>query len=240
MSSRLPKLGVALREGLLIGIGEADSGLGCGCVCPACGARLVARKGSTRVSHFAHHEGASCEYGAEAVAVQLAHRLLSESRRLTVPPVYALPHQLLRPVTTLELTELVVGNAFDSPIPDVLVRDSEGKPLLVQVRITHATEARKIIALGEEGVSAIELQVPRCEIVTFDAIRKAVVGHVSNKLWLFNREAALARFRGRLGCDGPGQQCQADPDYSAYFPRGLGVGSRAFAWLPTAANMLVQ
>lgn len=237
MSSRLPKLGVALRDGLLVGIEEVDSGLGCGCVCPACDARLVARKGSTRVSHFAHHEAEPCEFGAEAIAVQLAHRLLSESRRLTVPPVYAFPHQLLRPVTTVELTELVIGNPFDSPIPDVLVRDSEGNPLVVQVRISHQTEPRKIIAIGEEGVSAIELNVPRCEIVTWDAIRRAVVGHVSNKLWLFNREAALARYRG-LGLDGPGQQYKADPDYSAYFPGGLRVGSRVFSWMPAAANTL--
>ena len=33
---------------------EVPNGLGCGCVCPVCGARLVARQGEIVAWHFAH------------------------------------------------------------------------------------------------------------------------------------------------------------------------------------------
>ena len=35
----------ALRDNSIVSISDVESGLKCGCVCPACGERLVAKKG---------------------------------------------------------------------------------------------------------------------------------------------------------------------------------------------------
>ena len=46
------RLGYGLKEGKLLHISEVPRGLACGCVCPACGDRLVARQGPLREHHF--------------------------------------------------------------------------------------------------------------------------------------------------------------------------------------------
>lgn len=124
MNSNQPKLGAAFRDGQLVMIEDVESGLACGCVCPACGTQLVARKGQIRLHHFAHHSAKPCEYGAEMIAVCLADWILREAMKFNVPPVYSMPKSILSPVGTLDVEELVIGSPFDSPIPDVLLRDN--------------------------------------------------------------------------------------------------------------------
>lgn len=46
----------ALREAdqRFVGVGDVAAGLACGCICPSCKSRLIARKGAIKVWHFAH------------------------------------------------------------------------------------------------------------------------------------------------------------------------------------------
>ncbi|MCR5890395.1 hypothetical protein LRS06_21950 [Hymenobacter sp. J193] len=45
-----------LRDGHLLHVLSVDNRLACGCTCPSCGARLVARnRGEKKAPHFAHY-----------------------------------------------------------------------------------------------------------------------------------------------------------------------------------------
>ena len=236
MNSQQPKLGAAFRDGQLVMIEDVESGLACGCVCPACGTQLVARKGQVRLHHFAHHNAKPCEYGAEMIAVCLADWILRETMKFNVPPIYSMPKCILSPLKTLELEELVIGNPFESPIPDLLLRDKEGNRLIVQVRINHEAEQGKILRIGEEGCSAVEVRVPRCELLSAEEIRKVVVGNVGSKYWLFNREAAIERYLHHNAPDGLGRGYKFDEDYYGYFPGDLTCGNAPFPWLASATG----
>lgn len=50
----MQELQYGLRDGILISVQDQSvaSGLSCGCTCPSCGARLIARKGNVRKHHF--------------------------------------------------------------------------------------------------------------------------------------------------------------------------------------------
>ncbi|MBQ5523446.1 MAG: hypothetical protein IIT86_11670 [Oscillospiraceae bacterium] len=56
----------ALQNGSIVNISDVESGLKCNCVCPACGERLVAKKGNKMMHHFAHYSDANCAYGYES------------------------------------------------------------------------------------------------------------------------------------------------------------------------------
>ena len=60
------KLIYALKDGNIVSIDDVPSGKECGCVCPACGDELIARKGQKRMHHFAHRSNEDCEYGYES------------------------------------------------------------------------------------------------------------------------------------------------------------------------------
>jgi len=65
------------RDLAVVGIDEVPAGGACGCICPSCASRLVARHGDHRVWHFAHEARAgvqttdrTCEF-SWAVSVRL-------------------------------------------------------------------------------------------------------------------------------------------------------------------------
>ena len=78
----------ALKNGMITSISDVERGLKCGCVCSACGAKLVARKGTKKIHHFAHYAGEDCEYGYESSLHLAAKEILSKSKKMIVPPTF--------------------------------------------------------------------------------------------------------------------------------------------------------
>ncbi len=66
----LLKHGLDVKRQEIVSINDVASGLGCNCLCPSCGEKLVAKKGEIKQWHFAHNSNESCEY-AEQTAVHL-------------------------------------------------------------------------------------------------------------------------------------------------------------------------
>ena len=69
-----------LRDGSIVtieDISESERGKKCGCVCPSCGAALIARKGEEREHHFAHDPNHPCD---ERIAMMISsYTLLKEA-----------------------------------------------------------------------------------------------------------------------------------------------------------------
>ena len=74
-----------LKDGRLVSPVGEPSGLVCNCVCPGCGARLIARHGERITSHFAHHEGHATKSCVESAIHAAAKQVLLEHCRLQVP-----------------------------------------------------------------------------------------------------------------------------------------------------------
>lgn len=75
-------------NGALVHIDDAAPGMADGLKC-ACGAPLVARKGSVRTNHFAHKAGTvkACEQAQLNALCKFARRTLLEVGELTLPPI---------------------------------------------------------------------------------------------------------------------------------------------------------
>jgi hypothetical protein len=66
----------AERAGRLVPVARVPAGLACGCVCPACGGAMVARKGRVKRHHFAHAIATACH--GETVLHEVGKRLLHD------------------------------------------------------------------------------------------------------------------------------------------------------------------
>ena len=85
MTQKQLNLTVAIKNGIITSVDDVESGLKCGCVCPACGEPLVAKKGAKRIHHFAHQSGHNCEYGYESSLHLAAKEILSKSQKIILP-----------------------------------------------------------------------------------------------------------------------------------------------------------
>jgi Competence protein CoiA-like family len=86
----------ALREvdQRFVGVVDVASGLACGCICPSCKSRLIARKGNVKVWHFAHVSRADghqietdCDYSWVVSVRLMARQLLGDGLDLDLPAV---------------------------------------------------------------------------------------------------------------------------------------------------------
>ena len=84
MSVKQLKLTYALKDGEIVSIEDVKSGLSCGCICPACGDPLVAKKGEKMMHHFAHHAGHTCEFGYESSLYLAAKNILSKAKKIVI------------------------------------------------------------------------------------------------------------------------------------------------------------
>ena len=106
----------ALRESdrSLVGVDEVLAGRACGCICPSCGSRLLARRGLQRAWHFAHEPRAegqttlcTCDFSWAVSVRQMARQLLPTLPELSLPPAVfpvfddGLPRRQPEPMLTL-------------------------------------------------------------------------------------------------------------------------------------------
>lgn len=81
------KLPYGLRGSQLWHISHVENGLACGCTCPGCGARLVARNAATnvKVAHFAHYQSLECTTGLQTAIHLAAKDIIAQHKQLCLP-----------------------------------------------------------------------------------------------------------------------------------------------------------
>lgn len=185
----------ALKDGEITSICDAPSGLKCGCICPACGAKLVARKGQKRMHHFAHHADENCEYGYESSLHLAAKDILSSSQKMIIPPVCvhfpksAKKDELVNEEIEIELDHVELEKRFDDVIPDI-VAYAGGKFFFIEIFVTHPISEEKLTKLKELDISTIEIDLSGIErSISAEELSEILLKSDPRKAWRYNSVA---------------------------------------------------
>lgn len=192
MAQRQLNLTVAVKDGATIKIEDVESGLKCGCVCPACGEPLVAKKGKKMMHHFAHHAGHNCEYGYESSLHLAAKEILSHAKRMTLPAVYvSFPEsykmaELVYEAQEIQIERVELERRFGDVIPDVVVYAS-GKPFFIEIYVTHCIDDEKLAKLKKADISTIEINLSqKSSITSVQELEELLLGEIEEKKWKYN------------------------------------------------------
>lgn len=184
-------------DGLIVHISQVVSGLACDCVCPGCGARLVARKGRLKEYHFGHYRAVPCKQALESALHKLAKQVLDERRELLLPEVRAeIGDQEL--VTHKEevhhFDDAILEHHLDAIVPDVIVRKGNHR-LLVEMYVTHRCGPEKIQRIMDLGLSCVEIDLRRIpRDATREQVADALLGQ-ARRYWIYNPKLAMAHER---------------------------------------------
>jgi uncharacterized protein (DUF2384 family) len=177
-------------DGKLVSVEEVMRGLSCDCVCPGCGAPLVAKKGTIIRHHFAHAGDASCATGFESMLHLLAKEIIAEKQRITVPAVsvsVGLTSKLVSAGRVLTLTNVRLEKWLNGLRPDIIA-DFNGHDLIIEVAVTHKSPPEKIEELRKRGAPAIEIDLSSLHRRMIDrALVSGFVIDTAPRVWLFNR-----------------------------------------------------
>lgn len=195
MAHKQFNLTVALKNDVITNINDVESGLKCGCICPACKEPLVAKKGKKMMHHFAHHAGHSCEYGYESSLHLAAKGILSRAKRMTLPAVYvSFPDSYKKdePVCSakeIEIDKVELEQRFGDVIPDVVVH-AGGKQFFVEIYVTHCVNDEKLAKLKKADISTIEIDLSKkTSITSVEELEGLLLGDSEEKKWKYNSVA---------------------------------------------------
>lgn len=182
----MQELKYGLKDGELISIEEATNGLECGCICPACGAILIAKQGNVNAHHFAHYNATDCEHGKETALHIMGKKVVSEMKKAFFP-INNKEHNYGSVKGEIRSYSIAVEEKLiDFSIkPDVLLV-SGNEQISVEIKVTHAVEEEKKYKLFNANLTTIEIDLSDL-IDNYDEeiIRERILSGEKTK-WLYS------------------------------------------------------
>ncbi len=232
-SSRALQVPFGLRDDTLYEPLQVEGGLKCGCTCPGCGARLVARHSpSGRVaSNFAHYASDGCASGFETAVHRAAKQLISSRLELFLPGVLARApelgyrgeacnrQKLLSPAGLRYLQAVRIEEGLGRIRPDLIV-EIEQQDVLVEIAVTHFVDDVKLARIQELGVPAVEIDVSALREMSFAALENALFTDAQKSRWVWHpgRELEWARLQALVDEDLAGEpKCWAQGESLSLF-----------------------
>lgn len=182
-------------DGAVVHIADVPRGLACKCRCCGCGGRLVARKGSIKEHHFAHHGSAPCARALESALHKLAKQILNEELVLLLPEIAAsrAGERLVESEQRLfrfDRAELEVRH--DGFQPDVVLHRGDRR-LLVEIFVTHVTDEVKQERIAQSGMAAVEIDLSSVSRSADVATIAAALCQSAPRWWISNRRIEVAK-----------------------------------------------
>lgn len=212
------RLGIPFGErgGRLLAAASVERGLACGCVCPGCGASLVARQGAKRRAHFAHHSGDEGGGCFESAVHRYAKQVVAESCSLRLPGWNGQANMPNPPTASDREGVLRYGEAVDWPAvntavgnghvevvigeirSDAVVTDPSGD-LLVEIRVSHLVDEAKATKVRAMNARMIEIDLSTCPVdLMMDAVLFAEwIRFAAPRHWIWEPSAARCWERSR-------------------------------------------
>lgn len=192
----------AVKDGKVIHISAVESGLSCGCTCPACGESLVAKKGQKMMHHFAHKSGSDCEYGYETSLHLAAKEILREAKQFKIPAVYVefpksyKEKEKISDERIIPIDDVALEQRCGDVVPDIVI-NSKGQTLFVEIFVTHKVDDDKLEKIRKQGISTIEIDLSSLdEDLVYDNLPDILINNCNLKAWVYNSFAQkqLKRF----------------------------------------------
>lgn len=193
------KVPFGLKNGRLYAPGVVKNGLACGCVCPECGARLIANHPESKVDYFSHHAVENCAGGYETALHLAAKQVLLDHKKILVPTIRAsatLRDEETKSEATVKkvVSEKLVAldlvlqeiRAFAGVVPDIVAYAGE-KLLFVEIAVTHFVDEEKLRRLEALGFPTLEIDLSSVGAMpSLQDVERLVIHTLENRKWLVN------------------------------------------------------
>jgi len=186
------KLPFGLKDGQLVEISGVERGLNCGCFCPSCHQKLIARKGDKSIHHFAHYNSQECSKSLETSLHIAAKEILEKHKKIRLPAVITKMCEahgdqlLLFDEQTIVFDKIYLEKRIDDIKPDVII-EYNGRKLLVEIAVTHFLDKEKKSKIRNLGYSTIEIKLNDLKKqLNFHSLQDILLHDVKNKFWVYN------------------------------------------------------
>lgn len=186
-----------LKGGRMLAPVDVESGLSCGCTCPGCDARLVAKLGEKNAWHFAHHNVTPIQSCLETAIHAAAKQVLLDENWFQVPGNYIsvsgrtkygaihTKNQVLRSERAIRF-DYSRDEVWETNLRPDVVGYRGNLRILVEMFFTHKVDEAKRHKLDALHLHAIEIDLSNLASDSgFEEVRQRVLHDIVEKEWLF-------------------------------------------------------
>lgn len=150
---------------------QVPNGKACGCVCPACQRRLIAKQ-NHKTPHFAHAPGEDCAKALETAIHLAAKQLIADRQELRLPILtFTNPYarrvygdepkpEVVYVERIVSLATVAVEAGLGDMRPDIVVTSGD-VTYLVEIAVTHFVDDAKQAKINARQLPTIEIDVSR-------------------------------------------------------------------------------
>lgn len=204
-------------KGHLVHVDDVPNGEACGCTCPECGSKLIAKnKGQHNQHHFAHVGGSDCVGAVESALHLMAKEILSEGKKIMLPR-YPLQVGGIRVFQSIEV------ESYDKELslrPDC-VGDTAGQKLWVEFKRSHEVDTDKAAKIKSAKIECVEIDINACPLDPLK-MKEFLEESAENRQWIYfkgqeNLKSEHTSY-SNISKDEHASYCHIPKDYS--FPTG--------------------
>lgn len=149
-----------------VSIDEVPNGKNCGCICAECGEKLIAKNnGTVNIHHFAHESGNNSIKCAETALHQLVKKIIIEKKIIPV---------LKNGTIQFDKVDFIEQEKNLGDIKPDLYAMYNGKPVAVEIRVSHAVDEVKFFKIQNHKLTTFEIDLSNIDYETEDDVCKAI------------------------------------------------------------------
>lgn len=167
-------------KGHLVHVDDVPNGEACGCTCPECDSKLIAKnKGQHNQHHFAHVGGSDCVGAVESALHLMAKEILSEGKKIMLPR-YPLQVGGVRLFQSIE----VESNDKELSLRPDCVGDTAGQKLWVEFKRSHEVDTDKAAKIKSAKIECVEIDINKCPLDPLK-MKEFLEESSENRQWIY-------------------------------------------------------
>ena len=182
--------------GHLVHVDSVPNGLKCGCVCPYCHEKLLARHGQVNEHGFAHHSdnrGANLKICYMVTLYKLAEQIIQTKKCIHAPSYYGIFKEKF-----LKFEDVKIDSSFEreDKQPDVIATTADGQQYLVEFVFRYKVQHKQPI--DYKNLSCLQIDLSN---QTLETLEDFLLHSNDGRQWL-NNEIYFSKIEGLYANNG--------------------------------------
>ena len=170
-------------EGRMVHVDDVPRGLQCGCVCPNCHERLVARHGDVKEHGFAHHSNtrkANLNICYQVIMYKLAEHILQTQKRIHAPSYFGIFKERY-----IVFKDVRIDSRYErvDKQPDVIAITHNNKQYLIEFVFQYKVQHKQ--TLDYKNLNCLEVDLSN---QTLETLEQFLIKSVEDRKWLNNED----------------------------------------------------
>ena len=170
-------------QGKMVHVDDVPRGLACGCVCPCCHEKLLARHGDVKEHGFAHHSdnrGANLNICYMVILYKLAEQIIQTRKKIHAPSYYGIFKE-----KDIEFADVKIDGRYEreDKQPDVIATTKDNQQYIIEFTFDYKVQHKQ--ALDYKNLNCLEINLSN---QTLESVEKFLLEDNTDRIWFNNQE----------------------------------------------------